>query len=318
MANGLLFPTVLRPDLGVWLGLGIFFWLTLFVLSNAILAFNSILAISSALFVTWFTFGVANAQWIFLNWGDQLINWKNTSLALFNWFMILASAFLTVFGVFTSISDPNARPNVITPALFDPFSTSLHILSHQLHTLRLRAVVDEALSRPTFPSTSPSPIRSSLQRLSIASHTSTASGTWYFQGPHNTGASSWSEITASSHPPLETTFSDETSHLDDMENLPFEWDAHRTAAQYRAVPNTTTLDALLAAFAKAAARMLRLREAALWCPLTFCADDVDGFCGFDGTRASGVSLRASWRRALKMRNPVYVLLQAWSVRTVQL
>ncbi|EME76953.1 uncharacterized protein MYCFIDRAFT_147487, partial [Pseudocercospora fijiensis CIRAD86] len=94
---------------GVWLGLGTTFWVTAFVLANAIPAFNSILAISSALFVTWFTFGMANAQWIFINWGYQFSTWRKSSLAIFNWFMILASAFLTVFGLYTSISDLNAR-----------------------------------------------------------------------------------------------------------------------------------------------------------------------------------------------------------------
>jgi uncharacterized membrane protein len=94
---------------GVWLGLGTAFWLVAFVLANAIPAFGSILAISSALFVTWFTFGMANAQWIFLNWGCQFSSWKKTLLALFNWFMILASAFLTVFGLYTSISDLHGR-----------------------------------------------------------------------------------------------------------------------------------------------------------------------------------------------------------------
>lgn len=94
---------------GVWLGMGTLFWVMAFVLANAIPVFGSILAISSALFVTWFTFGMANAQWIFLNWGNQFINWKKTSLALFNWFMILASAFLTIFGLYTSISDLSAR-----------------------------------------------------------------------------------------------------------------------------------------------------------------------------------------------------------------
>jgi hypothetical protein len=77
---------------GVWLGLGTAFWLVAFVLANAIPAFGSILAISSALFVTWFTFGMANAQWIFLNWGGQFSSWKKTLLALFNWFMILGKS----------------------------------------------------------------------------------------------------------------------------------------------------------------------------------------------------------------------------------
>ncbi|OAG11754.1 uncharacterized protein CC84DRAFT_1079957 [Paraphaeosphaeria sporulosa] len=94
---------------GVWLGCGTAFWVTAFIFANAIPAFNSILGISSALFVTWFTFGLANAQWIFLNWGQQFSTWRKALLSIFNWFLFFASAFLTVFGLYTSISDLNGR-----------------------------------------------------------------------------------------------------------------------------------------------------------------------------------------------------------------
>jgi hypothetical protein len=77
---------------GVWLGLGTAFWITAFILANAIPAFGSILGISSALFVTWFTFGMANAQWIFINWGNQFVNWKKATLSIFNWFMIVGKS----------------------------------------------------------------------------------------------------------------------------------------------------------------------------------------------------------------------------------
>ncbi|KXJ89038.1 amino acid transporter [Microdochium bolleyi] len=93
----------------VWIGIGTAFWVVSFVLANAIPAFNSILAISSALFVTWFTFGMAAAQWIFINWGQQTANWRKMSLSVFNWFLVLASAFLTVFGLYTSISGLDQR-----------------------------------------------------------------------------------------------------------------------------------------------------------------------------------------------------------------
>ena len=81
---------------GVWLGIGTLFWVVAFLLANVIPVFGSILAISSALFVTWFTFGMANAQWIFINWGQQFINWKKASLAIFNWFMILGQSFVSL------------------------------------------------------------------------------------------------------------------------------------------------------------------------------------------------------------------------------
>jgi hypothetical protein len=72
-------------------------------------------------------------QWIFLNWGQQFSTWQKSLLAIFNWFMFFgmpspkqiclvpvqlrltttctASAFLTVFGLYTSISDLSRRVN---------------------------------------------------------------------------------------------------------------------------------------------------------------------------------------------------------------
>jgi hypothetical protein len=34
-----------------------------------------------------FTFGLANVQWIFLNWGQQFSTWQKSLLAIFNWFL---------------------------------------------------------------------------------------------------------------------------------------------------------------------------------------------------------------------------------------
>ena len=73
---------------GVWLGLTTVFWVVAFILANAIPAFGSILGITSALFVTWFTFGMANAQWVYINWGQQFSTWRKSCLAVLNWFMI--------------------------------------------------------------------------------------------------------------------------------------------------------------------------------------------------------------------------------------
>ncbi|PPJ52493.1 hypothetical protein CBER1_10710 [Cercospora berteroae] len=108
---------------GVWLGLTTLFWVVAFILANSIPAFNSILGITSALFVTWFTFGMANAQWVYINWGQQFSTWRKSCLAVLNWFMIAASCFLTVFGLYTTISalaarvaDPDDPLNVFTCA----------------------------------------------------------------------------------------------------------------------------------------------------------------------------------------------------------
>lgn len=32
---------------------------------------------------------MANAQWIFINWGQQFSTWRKACLAVFNWFLIL-------------------------------------------------------------------------------------------------------------------------------------------------------------------------------------------------------------------------------------
>ncbi|KAI5365813.1 hypothetical protein Slin14017_G034530 [Septoria linicola] len=66
---------------------------------------------------------MANAQWVYINWGQQLSTWQKSCLAVQNWFMIAASCFLTVFGLYTTISglaarvaDPNDPLNVFTCA----------------------------------------------------------------------------------------------------------------------------------------------------------------------------------------------------------
>jgi hypothetical protein len=83
---------------GVWLGLGTLFWVVAFVLANAVPAFNSILAISSALFVTWFTFGLASISWVFLNWGQQFSSTRKALLSVFNWFIILGKHRTSMIG----------------------------------------------------------------------------------------------------------------------------------------------------------------------------------------------------------------------------
>lgn len=35
---------------------------------------------------------MANAQWIFINWGQQFSTWRKSVLAVFNWFLILGKS----------------------------------------------------------------------------------------------------------------------------------------------------------------------------------------------------------------------------------
>ncbi|KAH6638042.1 hypothetical protein C7974DRAFT_422975 [Boeremia exigua] len=167
-------------------------------------------------------------------------------------------------------------PNLVKPAMYDPFSSSLRLLSYQLRTMKLRVVTDETLFWPADGST---PSWPNLESLSVMFHAVSPSGAWYFEGPHDVGANEGVEIDDSSYPPLETTEEDEIA--DGSFDWEVDWDAHRVFAQYRVKPTNKTLVPFLTAFAKAAALMPSLREAALWAPLTFDPEHVEQYAGFD-------------------------------------
>ena len=87
------------------------------------------------------------------------------------------------------------------------------------------------------------------------------------------------EIDESSYPPLETTEDDQLA--DGMIDYDFDWDEHHVFAQYRVKPNNKMLVPFLTAFAKAAALMPSLKEAALWSPLMFDPESIEEYEGFD-------------------------------------
>jgi hypothetical protein len=167
-------------------------------------------------------------------------------------------------------------PNLIKPAIHDPFSSSLRLLSYQLRTMKLRVVADETLFWPADGST---PSWPNLESLNVMFHAVSPSGAWYFEGPHGVGVNEGSEIDESSYPPLETTEDDEIA--DGEFDWDFDWVNHRVFAQYRVKPNNRTLVPFLTAFAKAAIRMPSLKEAALWSPLMFDPGTVEGYQDFD-------------------------------------
>lgn len=72
----------------------------------------------------------------------------------------------------------NDLPDLVRPALWDPFSTSLRILSYQLRTMRLRVVADKTLFWSidnnydcTWPNT---------ESMNIMFNNFHPSGSWYF------------------------------------------------------------------------------------------------------------------------------------------
>ena len=190
------------------------------------------------------------------------------------------------------IDQRRAMPNLTQPATYDPFSTSLRILSYQLRTMKLRVVADKTLF---WPANSSTPSWPNLESVSVMFHMVTPTGTWYFQGLPGVGASEGYEITEQSYPPLETTEMDESSDFYIIDY--YNWVEHRVIAQYRVMPNDETLVPFLTAFAKSAALMPLLKEVALWCPLEFRTENThlsNDYENFDISQVSKYQGELAW------------------------
>jgi hypothetical protein len=173
-----------------------------------------------------------------------------------------------------------ALPNLTKPAMYDPFSSSLRILSYQLRTMNLHVVADESLFWPVDGSI---PSWPNLESINVMFHMSTPSGSWYFSGLPGVGATEGFDVTDESYPPLATI--DRDFH-DDSKVADLNWDYEYYRSQFWVEPNEETLVPFLTAFAKAAALMPSLKEFALWSPLQFNPPDLDAYEDFDPKQVS--------------------------------
>jgi hypothetical protein len=156
------------------------------------------------------------------------------------------------------------QPNLVHPARHDPFSISLQHLSQQLRRIHLLVVADETLFWLKDHCVTSWP---NLEKLDVMFHMVSPSGKWYFEGPGGEGRDmAGFNINDASYPPLvATALDDEMDHEAADGEL---WD-NFYSNRMRIVPNDTVLRPLLEAFAIAAANMITLKEAALWCPLAW-------------------------------------------------
>jgi hypothetical protein len=172
------------------------------------------------------------------------------------------------------IDQRERMPNLTMPAKHDPFSSSLRLLSYQLRRMIVRVVADETLFWPTNGNV---PTWPSLESLSVMFHMTSPSGTWYFRGLHNEGATEGFDVDENSYPPLTN---EGQVGIEDIDR-DIMWDGIRwdrcSSSKYRVIPMEDTLGPFLAGFARATASMPSLKEAALWSPLVFDAEDVDEF-----------------------------------------
>ena len=154
-------------------------------------------------------------------------------------------------------------PNLESPYLYDPFSTSLRISSYLLRRMCLFAVVDKTLFWPVDDNETPS--WPHLEIIDVCFHIVSPSGKWYFQGLQGETCMSGYELDDSAYPPLETTVDDE----DWCDRIDYIDTNVTNPAQFRVMPNNHTISPLLEAFAKATDCMPQLKEAVIWCPLYF-------------------------------------------------
>ena len=175
-----------------------------------------------------------------------------------------------------------ALPNLTKPAIYDPFSTSLRILSYQLRTMNLRVVADKTLFLPDDGSI---PSWPNLESINVMFHMSTSSGSWFFNGLPGIGATKGFDVTDKSYPSFKVNAKD---YEEDDETADINWDKERVTVQYRVEPNEETLVPFLTAFATAAALMPLLKQAAIWSPLRF-SPHTEGFNEYEDFDTNQVS-----------------------------
>lgn len=111
--------------------------------------------------------------------------------------------FLFPLGTVESCSQLEQLPDLAKPAMFDPFSSSLRLLSCHLRTMNLRIITNETLFWPIDGSAAPSwPL---MESLAVMFHPSTPSGSWYFKGLPGIGAISGYDVASASYPPFSTS-----------------------------------------------------------------------------------------------------------------
>ncbi|KAK2017524.1 hypothetical protein LZ32DRAFT_635174 [Colletotrichum eremochloae] len=150
----------------------------------------------------------------------------------------------------------SAMPNLVRGGLHDPFSSSLRVLCRHLTQLRLSAIIDQSFF---WPEDGDGEIWPNMESLEIKLHPVTPSGSWYFIGPRGEGKD------VKGYPV------DGIEYLGESQNTKGKTmimgHAPCRPSGWRLEPNPETLHPLLSAYAKAAAKMPRLKEAIIWSPI---------------------------------------------------
>ncbi|KAK1716180.1 uncharacterized protein BDZ83DRAFT_42998 [Colletotrichum acutatum] len=155
-----------------------------------------------------------------------------------------------------------AMPKLILSGSSDSFSSSLRILCQNLTQLRLSAIIDHSFFWSEDDSGLVWP---NLESLEVKFHPVTPSGSWYFMGPRGEGKDVQGY-------PVEGVGYASQGHSANSDTIILGHAPCRPSG-WRLKPNPDTLYPLLTAFAKAAAKMPRLREAMIWAPIWWYLGD---------------------------------------------
>ncbi|KAK2063263.1 hypothetical protein LY76DRAFT_632742 [Colletotrichum caudatum] len=150
----------------------------------------------------------------------------------------------------------SAMPNLIRVGSQDPFSSSLRVLCRHLTQLKLNAIIDQSFF---WPEDGEGDVWPNMESLEVKFHPATPSGSWYFLGPRGEGRG------VHGYPVDGVEYLGE-SHNSVCDTIIMGHAPCRPSG-WRLKPNPETLHPLLAAYAKAAAKMPRLREAIIWSPI---------------------------------------------------
>jgi len=169
------------------------------------------------------------------------------------------------------IDQSEPLPDLVSPAPYDPFSSSLSIIIQRLRRLELKVVADATLLWPVTGLAS----YPNLESICVVLHMATPSGRWYFQGPDGNGHDSEGfKVLDDAYPPMEDTAEDKARD-EEIEDDGLDTETS-VQARFRVHPNDDVLVPFLTSFGKAACEMPALKEACLWIPLSWAADESWG------------------------------------------
>ncbi|EME39842.1 hypothetical protein DOTSEDRAFT_178667 [Dothistroma septosporum NZE10] len=87
---------------GSWTAIIAILWIIAWVIAESIPVFNDLNSLIVALFVSWFTYGIAGVFWLFMNYGKWFSNWKKTCLFVLNSFIFLLGGVICGVGLYAT------------------------------------------------------------------------------------------------------------------------------------------------------------------------------------------------------------------------